>query len=460
MALDRSGRLKWTVDVVRRPFAIAVSPDGRWAAVSNLLPAGRATDPKHAASVSLIDTEKGKRIPDVRLPAGSSNVRGLRVTPDGKRAIVVHTLGRTQLPTTQLERGWVNTNAMSFIDRASGKLEGTVLLDNIQKGAADPWGIAIGKDRIFVTLSGTHELAVIDSGRISPVMKENPVNDLAALHRDGLMRRIELPGKGPRGVAVSPDGGKVAVALYFSGTVALMDVSSGKISEIPIGDQPEMDDRRLGEMTFHDATQAFQQWLSCASCHAEGRADGHNWDLLNDGIGNPKNALSLVWSHKTPPVMSRGVRDRMETAAAAGFRFIQFCEIDPKRLEATVAYLRSLEPEPSPWRAPDGGLTESARRGQRIFEDREVGCGPCHPGPLYTDLKQYDVGTRGRLDRADEFDTPTLVELWRTAPYLHDGRAASLMEVLKECNRGDRHGKTSHLTEEQLRDLVEFLRSL
>ena len=52
--------------------------------------------------------------------------------------------------------------------------------------------------------------------------------------------------------------------------------------------------------------------------------DGLNWDLLNDGLGNPKNAKSMVWSHRTPPVMSRGVRDKMETAAKAGFTHIQF----------------------------------------------------------------------------------------------------------------------------------------
>jgi hypothetical protein len=52
------------------------------------------------------------------------------------------------------------------------------------------------------------------------------------------------------------------------------------------------------------------------------------------------------------------------------------------------------------------------------------------------------------------------VELWRTAPYLHDGSAASIREVLVKTNPKNRHGRTSHLSPEQLNDLSEFLLSL
>lgn len=58
------------------------------------------------------------------------------------------------------------------------------------------------------------------------------------------------------------------------------------------------------------------------------------------------------------------------------------------------------------------------------------------------------------------FDTPTLIELWRTAPYLHDGSAATLRDVLTTANPDDKHGKTSHLTADQLNDLIAYLLSL
>jgi cytochrome c peroxidase len=213
-------------------------------------------------------------------------------------------------------------------------------------------------------------------------------------------------------------------------------------------------------MVFHDAAYCYQHWLSCATCHPSGRVDGLNWDLLNDGIGNPKNTVSLLLSHKTPPAMARGVRADMEAAVLAGFRHILFREPRPGDVAAVRAYLCSLRPDPSPHRLPGGGLTPAAERGRAIFQNNETQCATCHPAPFYTNLKECDVGTRGPLDRNDTFDTPTLVELWRTGPYLHDGSATTLNEVLTDRNRNDRHGRTSHLTQTQVEDLIAFLNSL
>ena len=72
----------------------------------------------------------------------------------------------------------------------------------------------------------------------------------------------------------------------------------------------------------------------------------------------------------------------------------------------------------------------------------------------------HDVGTGDGLDPDGKYDTPTLREVWRTAPYLHDGRAATLEEVLTKFNTGDRHGHTSDLAADELRDLLEFVKSL
>jgi cytochrome c peroxidase len=75
----------------------------------------------------------------------------------------------------------------------------------------------------------------------------------------------------------------------------------------------------------------------------------------------------------------------------------------------------------------------------------------------------HDVGT-GSGDPTEAlgpaFDTPSLIGVYRSAPYLHDGRAESLRDVLTTHNPDDRHGRTSHLTPAQLDDLVEFLKSL
>jgi cytochrome c peroxidase len=103
-------------------------------------------------------------------------------------------------------------------------------------------------------------------------------------------------------------------------------------------------------------------------------------------------------------------------------------------------------------------LSASAERGEKLFFSADVGCASCHPPPLYTDLKPHAVGT-GKFDqRTDEFYTPTLIELWRTAPYLHDGSAASVREAI--LNHADRRGHASKLTSAQVGDLAAFLLSL
>jgi len=477
----------------KHPYFVAVTPDEGMAVVGNLIPAGPATDPASSAVISLIDLDSGRNVKNVPLPGSSSNVRQVRVSSDGRWAYVVHTQGRTALPTTQVERGWVNTNALSILDLAGKELYATVLLDTVNEGAADPWGIALTPDgkTAWVSIAGGHQIARIELGRLHEFLagrgdiknlglydtysgpatvwqsiKEDPGKrrelsyHLSALYAAGLLSRVPIAAQCPRGIALSPDGEQLAVASYYSGEVLLLDPGRCRVSKtVGLGPQPPPDAVRHGEFVFHDGRHCFQHWLSCSTCHPEGRADGMDWDLVNDGIGNPKNARSLLWSYKTPPVMSLGVRESMEEAAEKGFQFIQFREIDPGDLNAVRAYLRSMEPQASPLLV-EGRLSEKAVKGKRIFEDARVGCTHCHAAPLFTSLETHDVGTKHELDRGGRFDTPTCVELWRTGPYLHDGSAVTLQEVLTTMNPDDQHGKTSHLSKEEIDALVEYLQSL
>jgi len=120
-------------------------------------------------------------------------------------------------------------------------------------------------------------------------------------------------------------------------------------------------------------------------------------------------------------------------------------------------YLKSLEPVPSP-RLAKGKLSKRAKRGQKLFES--AGCSSCHTGKLYTDGKRHNLGIGKWLDEGQSFDTPTLIEAWRTAPYLYDGRAATIEDMLSKHNVDDKHGQTSNLTDRQVRDLAEFVMSL
>ncbi len=465
----RSGAERARIGVPREPFFCAVAPDERLAIVGNLLPATPASDPASSAALSIIDLDRMDRAADVRLPPGSTSVRQCRVSPDGRWAYALHTVGRFGVPPTQVERGWIYTNALSIIDLGGRRHHATVLLDNIVEGAANPWGIAIARDgkRAWATLSGVHQLATLDLGKLHAFLDGAPdplrplIEDLSALSEAGIIQREQLPGRLPRGIALLADERSLLVAAYHSGELLLVPVEEGKApARIALGPAREPDAARLGEMIFHDGTVSFQGWLSCSSCHPdEGRTDALRWDLINDGLGTPQRTRSLLWAHLARPTTARGVRAGIEVSVPAGFHFLGV-QPTPDLVEPVIAYLSSLEPEPSPHLRPGGGLTEAAERGKEIFEGKG-GCTDCHRGPARSDHKLHDNGAAGELDpQGEKYVTKRLVELYRTAPFLHDGRAATLKDVFARFNVRQRHGKAHILAKDELDDLVAFLLSL
>jgi sugar lactone lactonase YvrE/mono/diheme cytochrome c family protein len=648
-----SGSVEKDISVKDYPYFMDGTVDGKYAVVGHVLPSGNASAPKYAASVTFVDMDTKLEEANIMLPQGSSNVRGIKCSPDGKWAYVLHTFGKTSLPTTQITKGWVMTNAVTIIDIAKKNIYTTFILDRTTEGAADPWGLTISPDSktMWVSVSGTHQVLKIDlnklhqllvgnmnGGSSEPVTQFDPnsyykfinrnsgkaldipggnsanntqlvqwddngnnnqqyriiansdgyytiVNrgtnkaldnagstadnssvvewdqsnsdnqkwkligtgegyyklqikssqkymdvrdaslnnnagivtnssstgssqqwkilkggasgtqnsnfsllfrsksgydkpysdiwlqiksdpskrdmlkyDLGALWGAGIMKKINLPGQGPRGISISPDGKKIVVGAYFAGEVYFIDAAADTLqSTVKLGTQPGEDPVRRGERTFYDASTTTQKWLSCASCHPEGRADGLNWDMPNDGIGNTKNTKSMMNVFDTPPAMWRGVRDDAHVGIRAGFKFIKFKEPTQGELDDVAAYIKSLYSEPNPYLNKDGTMTSDAVSGKAIFESSETRCSSCHSGSFYTNLKAYDVGTKDILDPDGLYYTPTLLEMWRTAPYLHDGSAATIRDVLTTKNVDDKHGKTSHLTSKQLNQLEAYI---
>lgn len=479
-----SGKEIRRIPAVREPYATAITPSGKTLFVANHLPFDRSDSYDVAAVVTGIDTASGVASP-IRLLNGSSGVRGITVSPDGKYVYAAHILARYQMPTTQLERGWMNTNALSIIDAEKKKLVNVILLDDVDLGAAAPWGVACTADgrQVCVAHAGTHELSVINMPGVmeklakiaapppagAPATPDNrsmyasttPAdvpNDLAFLV--DLRERIPLGGKGPRGVAVI--GSKAYVAQHFSDSLAVVDLSpkpEKPVTTLALGPEPKMTVQRRGELLFNDATICFQHWQSCASCHPDARVDALNWDLMNDGLGNPKNNKSMLYAHKTPPSMWAGVRESGEAGVRSGITHILFAVRPEEEACAIDEYLKALEPVPSP-HLVGGQLSARAQRGKLLFFDKKLACYKCHPEPYYTDLHMHDVGSEGPYDRRSTFDTPSLNECWRTAPYLHDGRYLTIKELLTKGKHVDHDGHLSKLTPEQIDDLVEFVLSL
>jgi cytochrome c peroxidase len=138
-------------------------------------------------------------------------------------------------------------------------------------------------------------------------------------------------------------------------------------------------------------------------------------------------------------------------------------------LDALAVYCNSFDFTLSPHIPAPGKLSAEAEHGKRLFFSPKVDCARCHIGPYYTDSRLqkpfnlHDVGTGGD-DPTEKigptYDTPTLLGVYRTAPFLHHGKAKTLRDVLTSCNKENKHGMTSHLRSNEIDDLVEFLKSL
>jgi YVTN family beta-propeller protein len=462
------GREIARVDAVREPVAAAITPAGDALLVANHLALTR-TDGYFKGDVSpcltCVDTRTLKTA-TIALPHGASSLRGICITPDGRHAFVAHLLSNFESIPFRVDMGWINVNVVSIVDLREQRVTRTLGLDEYDTGAANPWDLSFTSDGkwICASLSGTHELGVIetatllsDAARVmSPVMGAWPIYTSLGY---SLWQRVALPGKGPRGLVAA--GGKIYAAQYFSDSLAAVEVgrANAQVGSIALGPAPQLTLERRGELLFNDATICYQRWQSCASCHPDARVDALTWDLLNDGTGTTKNTKSMLLAHRTPPSMSEGVRSTAEEAVRSGISHILFSDRPEEEPAAIDAYLKALRPVPSP-HLVNGRLSAAAERGQKLFHSQRVGCQRCHPAPLYTDLRSHNVGSRGRFERATRFDTPTLVEVWRTPPYLHDGRWTTIKELLVEGRHGLRHDPADKLSPGEIDDLVEFVLSL
>ena len=117
------------VKVLREPKNALLSKDGRYLFVANFLPVGRANQDFVAGAVSVVDVESFEKIKDIPLATGSNALRGMAISPDGEYLFVTHNLGRFQIPTSQLQQGWMNTSAVSVISVKDLSYGGAILLD-------------------------------------------------------------------------------------------------------------------------------------------------------------------------------------------------------------------------------------------------------------------------------------------------------------------------------------------
>ena len=251
------------------------------------------------------------------LPKGSKLLRGSCTTPDGKYAYLVHMIARYWLPVTQVDRGWCHNSAMSVFDAKSGKYLNTVLLDDIDLGAAEPWDVIADEKEIVVAHSGSSELSFIDRKAFEAKLEAAKGRDLSTdmSFMSGIRRRVPTTKQGPRKLRF--EDGKAVVAEYLE-------------------DRPGV---TRGELHFNDARLCFQQWQSCATCHPSGGTDGYEWSFPTaDGLGRPEVSCDL-----TKVDMEHSPRKgRMATDVEIAL----FAMPDGDKVRAMTEYVKSVSKRP------------------------------------------------------------------------------------------------------------------
>jgi YVTN family beta-propeller protein len=341
----------------------------------------------------------------------------------------------------------------SVIDLPSGVEQTGQRIDHDNAGVATGAAISGEGRTLVVALESAREVAVFDTQQGTQLAR--------------------LPvGRAPQGVAFSSNGRTLYVHNFMDRTLTRYDVTNlvalhttsatllGTTSLIAAETLPA--NVLLGKQLFYDAADdrlARDNYMSCASCHNDGGADGRVWDLTAFGEG-VRNTIDLRgrsgmgngplhWTGNFDEVqdfegqiraLASGTGLMSNAAFTAGTRSQPLG--DPKAgqsadLDALAAYVASLTTSPaSPVRA-GGALSATAQQGAILFHDRA--CSSCHSGANFTDSAldvRHDVGTihpasGQRLNGTlDGFDTPTLVGVWGTAPYLHDGSAPTLAAAI------------------------------
>ncbi len=439
----------------REPRHLALSPDGRFLAAASSL----------SAQVRLWDSASGKLL-WTRKIEDAFNLRSLAFTSDDKALICAHVVKRSfPVSRENIDKGWVTDSRLTRLPldaRAVPPLE-QVALDKHGQAVGDPHGVAFDPSGryLVVTAGGTHEMLIFEAAAL-PWSGGDPGDfiDDRLTKDDGKLRRLPLEGR-PLAVAFLPGSHQAVVANYLRDILQVVDVFASRVVRtIPLGGPEHPSLARQGEALFYDARRSHNQWFSCNTCHVDGHTCGLAFDTLNDdSYGNPKLTPSLHGVERTAPWTWHGWQKDLGAAVEKSFTQTMF---GPKpsveEVRAVVAFLGSLEHPPNPHRVADNKLSVAATRGQALFTGA-ARCSRCHVPPEYTTPKNYDVNLEADGSPYRRWNPPSLRGLWERGPYLHDGRATTLDELLQDPHSPEKLGGHA-LTPEQRRELVAFLESL
>jgi len=448
-----------TILIGDRPYAAAFTPDGSTVVVSHLL--------SGAVTFVSVDTEK---IETVGTWANVAPAPGVTINATGTRAYLPQTMAHGLGRNTQFDNTvFAKISVVDLIDRRHVTAEHISLPEKDQPVGL-PWHVALAKEdnELWVVNGASNDVSILD---IQDPNRPRRVAHVSVSYN-------------PRGIVIDAARARAYVTNSLAGTVSVIDMPSYEVvDEVAVTEIPLPPILLAGKRLYHTSvpgTVAKAAWISCNTCHVEGEHDGRTWLLqftgdVPDGADPVvrRNTTSLLGMIDTYPLRWSAEWDESADSEFS-IRFEQFGtglidgEMHPTlgepnqgrsyELDCLATYIDSLR---LPQRQHT--LTPAEARGKALFESDLTGCAICHPAPLYTDLKQHDVGTviegEGEWFGA-AIDTPTLRFLYDSAPYFHDGSAATLREALTVPSPGGEHDVSGTLSESEIQALESFLLAL
>jgi len=471
-----TGKIEKTIQTPAEPYGIVSDAKGTRAWVTHEYPG--VVSEFYTGILNAIDLESGKIVDSWKGHSTDNLARHVLLHPTRPKAYLAHIRSKIK----------VNDGSgsifpqLSFCDLKPGEGNrrvsfGMDTFNNLHV-TTNPWESAISPDgkKFYIIYAGTNDMNYCD------VVND----DYKEIERVGNAIAIK---QNPRAVRVSPDSKYVYIYHAMDFAVSIYTANMGFVKSIKTVDAtPKSEEWVRGKILFNTAALSGRRWIACSSCHPDGLHDGRIWQQP-EGL---RKTTAFVGMAHTHPLHWSADRDEVQdfeytlrsrlmqgpglikgpVKAKVGFHKVELEQVTSgksKDLDALAVYCNSLEYPLSPHIAAPGKLKPAAQRGKEIFFRKDVGCATCHSGPYYTDstLKMpfslHDVGTGGG-DKSErmgtKYDTPTLLSIYRSAPYLHDGSALTLRDVVTTANKGDKHGKTSQLKSNEVDDLVEFLKSL
>jgi YVTN family beta-propeller protein len=434
----------------REPRYLALSANGRWLAGAS----------SRSAQVRCWDLRSGK-LHWERTIEDAFNLRALVFTPDDQFVLCTHAIRRSfPVSRENIDKGWVIDSRITRLAVAKDALPNAwqVALDTRGQAVGDPHGLCFGEGGklLVASAAGTHELLTFTSDAL-PWNAGDPGDFIdPGLHGSKHFRRVPVGGR-PLTILPATEH-QVVIVNYLLDSLQVADLRKDSIARtIPLGGPAQAAPARKGEALFYDARRSHNQWFSCHTCHVDGHTCCLTFDTLNDdSYGTPKLTPSLHNVTHTGPWTWHGWQKDLSAAVTKSLTQTMFGPAPTKGdVKALVAYLDTLTPPPHPSNASQGAAVQ---RGREIFHGKAA-CSRCHRPPYYTSPGLYDVKLEPDGSPYELWNPPSLIGLYDRGPYLHDGRAKSLADLLQAHHTSEMVGGRV-LSEAERADLIAFLLSL